>query len=283
MAICRQVQIQGEMTQEVDTKTNEKMTGNYALVTGASKGIGKEIALQLAQRGYNLLLSARSDQELAQLGTEIEEKHKVRASWFSADLSKPGTVKELASWVNGETDNLSILINNAGFGIWGSFDKLELAAQLEMIQLNVNAVLELTHHLLPSLKTQKQAYILNVASTAAYQAMPTMASYAASKSFILSYSRAISYELKDSNVSVSCLSPGPTATGFGSRAGLDAFAELADKFNMPAALVAQIGLKGMFNQKPEIIAGFLNKVSAFGATLLPKALIERISANLYRL
>jgi short-subunit dehydrogenase len=283
MANWKQVLIRGEMIQAVDTKTNKRMTGNYALVTGASKGIGKEIALQLAQKGYSLLLSARSEQELSQLAAEIKEKHNVQASWLVADLSKPGTAKELADWASSETDNLSVLINNAGFGIWGSFDTLELAAQLEMIQLNVNAVLELTHHLLRGLKSKKQSYILNVASTAAYQAMPTMALYAASKSFILSYSRAISYELKDTNVSVSCLSPGPTATGFGSRAGLDAFAELADKFNMPASLVAQIGLKGMFNKKPEIIAGFLNKVSAYGATLLPKALIERISANLYRL
>jgi short-subunit dehydrogenase len=283
MANLKQAQTPEEMIQAVDTKTNKRMTGNYALVTGASKGIGKEIALQLAQKGYSLLLSARSEQELAQLAAEIKEKHNVQASWLVADLSKPGTAKELADWASSETDNLSVLINNAGFGIWGSFDTLELAAQLEMIQLNVNAVLELTHHLLPGLKSKKQSYILNVASTAAYQAMPTMALYAASKSFILSYSRAISYELKDTNVSVSCLSPGPTATGFGSRAGLDAFAELADKFNMPASLVASIGLKGMFNKKPEIIAGFLNKVSAYGATLLPKALIERISANLYRL
>lgn len=283
MANWKQAQTPEEMIQAVDTKTNKRMTGNYALVTGASKGIGKEIALQLAQKGYSLLLSARAEQELAQLAAEIKEKHNVQASWLVTDLSKPGTAKELADWASSETDNLSVLINNAGFGIWGSFDTLELAAQLEMIQLNVNAVLELTHHLLPGLKSRKQSYILNVASTAAYQAMPTMALYAASKSFILSYSRAISYELKDTNVSVSCLSPGPTATGFGSRAGLDAFAELADKFNMPASLVAQIGLKGMFNKKPEIIAGFLNKVSAYGATLLPKALIERISANLYRL
>jgi short-subunit dehydrogenase len=259
------------------------MTGNYALVTGASKGIGKEIALQLAQKGYNLLLSARSEEDLAQLVGEIEVKYKVNALYFGADLSKPGTASELADWANSITDGLSVLVNNAGYGIWGSFESLDLTAQMEMLQLNINAVLELTHHLLPSLKTQQQSYILNVASTAAYQAMPTMALYAASKSFILSYSRAITYELKDTSVSVSCLSPGPTATGFGSRAGLDAFAELADKFNMPATLVARIGLRGLFNKKPEIIAGFLNKVSAIGANLLPKALVERISANLYRL
>jgi short-subunit dehydrogenase len=259
------------------------MTGNYALVTGASKGIGREIVLQLVERGYHVLLVARSEQELSQLALEIEEKYKVNAFYFSADLSKPGAAKEVADWGNGKTTSLSVLVNNAGYGMWGSFETLDLTAQMEMLQLNINAVLELTHHLLPGLKAQQQSYILNVASTAAYQAMPTMALYAASKSFILSYSRAITYELKDTSVSVSCLSPGPTATGFGSRAGLDAFAELADKFNMPAALVAQIGLKGLFKKKPEIIAGFLNKVSAFGANLLPKGIVERISANLYRL
>ena len=259
------------------------MTENYAVVTGASKGIGKEIALQLAQKGYHLLISARSEAELALLAEEIKVKYQVNAFYFAADLSKPGSSKALSEWVNTKTDQLTILVNNAGFGIWGPFDKLELSTQMEMLQLNINAVVELSHHLLPVLKKQPQSYMLNVASTAAYQAMPTMALYAASKSFILSYSRAIRYELKDSSVSVSCLSPGPTATGFGSRAGLDAFAALADKFNMPASVVAKLGLDGMFNKKAEIIAGFLNKVSAFGATLLPKTLIERISANLYRL
>jgi len=255
----------------------------YALVTGASKGIGKEIARQLAQRGYHLLLVARSEDELQELAEELKEKHRVNAFYFSVDLAVSGTALVVAEWANSKTDQLTILVNNAGYGIWGSFDALGIKVQMNMLQLNINAVLELTHHLLPGLKKQEQSYVLNVASTAAYQAMPTMALYAASKSFILSYSRAIRYELKDTAVSVSCLSPGPTATGFGSRAGLDAFAELAEKFNMPAEVVARIGLDGMFNKKSEIIAGFLNKVSAWGANLLPKKLVEKISANLYRI
>lgn len=255
----------------------------YALVTGASKGIGREIARQLAQRGYHLLLVARSEDELQELAEELKEKHRVNAFYLSVDLAVSGTALVVAEWANSKTDQLTILVNNAGYGIWGSFDALGIEVQMNMLQLNINAVLELTYHMLPGLKTHPQSYVLNVASTAAYQAMPTMALYAASKSFILSYSRALRYELKDTTVSVSCLSPGPTATGFGSRAGLDAFAELAEKFNMPAEAVAQIGLDGMFNKKPEIIAGFLNKVSAWGANFLPKKLVEKISANLYRL
>jgi short-subunit dehydrogenase len=133
------------------------------------------------------------------------------------------------------------------------------------------------------LRKQKQAFILNVSSTAAYQAVPTLALYAASKAFVLSFSRALRYELKDTNISVSCLCPGPTDTGFAHRAGMDALAELAAKFNMPADEVARIGLKGMFRKKVEIIPGFLNKVSSFGARHLSKAMIERITAGLYKL
>jgi uncharacterized protein len=136
--------------------------------------------------------------------------------------------------------------------------------------------------LLPLLEQQERAYVLNVSSTAAYQAMPTMALYAASKSFVLSFSRALRYELRKTNISVSCLSPGPTATGFVSRAGLEALADLADKFNMSATIVAGVGLKGMFNRKSEIIPGIVNKLSVFGATHLPKSWIERITAGLYK-
>jgi len=149
-----------------------------------------------------------------------------------------------------------------------------------MLQLNINAVAELTYYLLPQLKKQP-SYILNVSSTAAYQAVPTLAAYAASKAFVLSFSRALRIELKDT-ISVSCLCPGPTDTGFAHRAGMDAIAELAEKFNMRPAEVAKIGVEGMFKRKPEIVPGFLNKVSAIGARHINKALIERIAAGLYK-
>lgn len=254
----------------------------YALITGASKGIGREMAVQLAAKGYNLLLAARSETELLQLSEEIRKQYQVEALYFAADLAKPGSAAELASWCLQHTTALSILVNNAGYGIWGNFKDLELRVQMGMLQLNINAVVELSHLLLPQLEKQTQSYILNVCSTAAYQAMPTMALYAASKSFVLSFTRALRFELKSSRVSVSCLSPGPTATGFASRAGLDALADLADKFNMSPAEVARTGLEGMFSKKAEIIPGFLNKVSTFGATHLPKSLIERITAGLYK-
>lgn len=258
------------------------MKDEFALVTGASKGIGKSIALQLAKSGYHLLLVARSESELQQLALQIQTVYSRKVVYLATDLSLNTASMQVFEWVTQHTDQLSILINNAGYGLWGDFDKLELSAQMNMLTLNINAVVSLTHHLLPLLKQQPQSFILNVSSTAAYQAVPTLALYAASKSFVLSYSRALRYELKNTTVSVSCICPGPTDTGFANRAGLDALADLAEKFNMPPEHVAEIGIKGMFKRKAEIIPGFLNKLSVFGVQHLSKSLIERITASLYK-
>ncbi len=253
-----------------------------ALITGASKGIGKELATSLAGMGYHLLLVARSGSELAQFSDSITQQYGVKVDYLVCDLSETGGAVKVAEWSKSKTPDLSVLINNAGYGLWGDFVKLTLKDQMNMLSLNINAVVELTHLLLPELKKSTQSYILNLSSTAAYQAVPALALYAASKSFILSYSRALRYELKDSNISVSCLCPGPTDTGFASRAGMDALAEIAEKFNMPPAIVAHTGLSGMFNKKAEIVPGVLNKLSVFGVNLLPKTLIERITAKLYK-
>ena len=253
----------------------------YALITGASKGIGKSIALLLARAGYNLMLVARSEKDLQELAAAIELEYRVKVAFLAVDLTLPAATTEVATWCSIHTTALSILINNAGFGIWGDFSTMPLAQQTNMLQLNINSVIELTHLLLPQLKQQQQSYILNIASTAAYQALPTMAIYAASKSFILNYSRALRYELRKSAVSVSCLSPGPIATGFASRAGMDALAHLAEKFNASPDVVAEAGIKGMFNKKIEIIPGLFNKISAFGGRYLPKRLVEHVAASIY--
>ncbi len=255
----------------------------YTLITGASKGIGKAMALQLAKLGYNLLLVARSENELQQIAVNIKQEFGVNVYYLYLDLSEKDSPAKVAHWCKNLQVPLSILINNAGYGLWGKFEDLSIGDQLNMLDLNTRTVVELTHLLLPVLKTQKQAFILNVSSTAAYQVVPTLTLYAASKAFILSFSRGLRYELKDSNISVSCLCPGPTDTGFAQRAGMDTLAELAAKFNMSANEVAKIGLKGLFNKKAEIITGFLNKLSSFGARHLPKALIERITAGLYKM
>ncbi|WP_073407571.1 SDR family NAD(P)-dependent oxidoreductase [Mucilaginibacter sp. OK098] len=258
------------------------MMENYALVTGASKGIGREIALQLAQLGYPLLLVSRNDAELSLLAASVERDYKVKALWLAVDLSTSNGAQQVANWCESESFKIEILINNAGYGLWGNFDTLDLEAQLNMISLNVTAQVALTSLLLPLLKQAGQGYILNVASTSAYQAVPTLAVYAATKSFMLSFSRALSYELRDSPVSVSCLSPGPTDTDFTHRAGLDALKDLADKFNMSPTVVAKIALKGMFKKKVEILPGFLNAAGAKLVAFVPKRLIEKAIGKLYK-
>ncbi|WPU93393.1 SDR family oxidoreductase [Mucilaginibacter sabulilitoris] len=254
----------------------------YALITGASKGIGRSIAMLLAKKGYPVLLVARAEDELKALAQEITALYKVQANWLAVDLSTNDAAQKVRQWSTENSYPVSILVNNAGYGIWGNFESVDINGQLNMICLNINALIKLTHLFISELKQQPQAYILNVCSTAAYQAVPTLAVYSATKAFVLSFSRALRYELKDSTVSVSCLSPGPTDTGFAHRAGLDALADLAAKFNMQPAEVAALGLKGMFNKKAEIIPGFLNKLSVGAARHLPKALIEKIGGDLYK-
>ena len=254
----------------------------YALVTGASSGIGRSIALQLAQRGYVVMLTARSEDKLKDLADEIKTRFDVDAVYLPLDLSLNDAAVQLISWCESLAVTPAILINNAGYGLWGDFAELNLNEQVNMHRLNTEAVIRLTHAMLPILKRNKRSYILNVSSTAAYQPVPTLGLYAAGKSFVLSFSRALRYELKQSPVSVSCLCPGPTDTGFTHRAGLDAFADLAAKFNMSADEVAAIGLKGMFKGRTEIVPGFLNKLTSIAARHAPKAFAERISASLYK-
>lgn len=255
----------------------------YALVTGASKGIGRSIAVLLAKKKYNLLLVARSAGELEELKRDLPFEYSIKADFFVIDLSLPDAAIKVADWCSTNSYSVSILINNAGFGLWGKFESLSIEEQLNSIHLNINAVTELTFRLLPLLKKCSHAYILNVASTAAYQALPTLAVYAASKAYVLAFSRAIRIELKDTSVSVTCISPGPVATGFAERAGLSVIKDLAEKFNMDPDVVAEIAVNAMFNKKSEVIPGFTNRISAYANRFLPKSIIEYVAASLYKI
>ncbi|KQM71442.1 short-chain dehydrogenase [Pedobacter sp. Leaf216] len=254
----------------------------YALVTGASKGIGKAMAIALAKRKRNLLLIARSADELNALKTDIIAQYGVQVDILPTDLSLPDSPQLVSNWVTEKGYAVDILINNAGYGLWGKFGELSLASQLEMCQLNMNTVTSMSHLFLPALTQHHEAYILNISSTAAYQAVPTLAIYSATKAYVLSFTRALRFELKDGPVSVSCLSPGPVDTGFAHRAGLDAFSKMAEKFNMKPDDVAEIALNGMFAKKSEIIPGFTNIVSVYANRILPKGFIEKMAAGIYK-
>ncbi|WP_069659462.1 SDR family NAD(P)-dependent oxidoreductase [Arcticibacter eurypsychrophilus] len=255
----------------------------YALITGASKGIGKSIAYILASRKYNLLLVARSEDDLLAIKNDLVIKFDIGVEILTLDLSDPASALQVKEWVDRNSYPVSILVNNAGYGLWGEFEHLSKDQQLNMLQLNITTVVELTYYILPLLKAQKESYILNVSSTAAYQAVPTLALYAASKAFILSFTRALRFELKNSSVSVSCLCPGPVNTGFAERAGLNGLSQVAQKFNMNPDQVAATAVKGLFNKKSEIIPGITNMISAYGSRFFPKSLIEKIAAGIYKL
>ncbi|GAB2773523.1 hypothetical protein HNQ93_000925 [Hymenobacter luteus] len=252
-----------------------------ALITGASRGIGRAMALDLARRGYDVLLVARSASQLEQVATEIRALGR-QAQHLALDLAGPGAARQVAAWVAAQTTELAVLVNNAGYGLWGRFEELPLTEQQNMLQLNMHLPVELTHALLPTLRCQPKAYILNVASTAAYQAVPTLTLYAASKAFLISFSRGLRYELRGTSVSVTCLSPGATTTDFADRAGMNSELQaVANKVSMTPAQVAEFGIAAMLSGEAEAIPGALNKVSAALTALVPKGITERIAAGIY--
>lgn len=254
----------------------------YALVTGGSKGIGKAIALQLATKGSSLLLVARNETELKQTAEEIKHKYGVKVDVLAIDLSLANAADEVFKWTTDNNYTINVLVNNAGFGVFGNFTDIPLNEQMRMLAVNTITLVKLCHLFAPILKAQSSAYILNIASTAAFQALPTLALYAASKSFVLSFSRAINYELKSTSVGVTCVCPGPVETNFADRAGLGALDKIAKKFNMQPAEVAAFALKAMYNKKTEVTPGFTNKIGAFASRILAKRFLEKTAASIYK-
>jgi short-subunit dehydrogenase len=258
---------------------------NYALITGASKGIGKAIAFELARRKYAVILVARNESLLQEIATTIHNQCSVEVAYIAIDLTQKDAPEKVLKYCNDNNYKINVLINNAGYGLSGAIDKYDLLQHIDMMQLNMNVPVTLTYLLLPQLKLQQAAYILNVASGASYQAVPGLNIYAASKAFILSFSRGLNYELKNTSVSVTALSPGATDTDFANRASVTSAKaqKLAKQFNMQPQDVATIAVNGMFARKTEVIPGFVNKLAVFFAWLLPKKLLEKSAAGIYDL
>lgn len=256
---------------------------SYAIVTGASKGIGKEIAFELARKKYDLFLVARSEDLLSELAARLSSEFGVTCKYLATDLATDvGVEKTVSTFLNLKAE-LSILVNNAGYGLWGRFDELELNEMTSLMRINIFLPVNLCYLLLPELKKSKQAYILNIASTTAYQAVPKLAIYAACKSFLIQFSRALRYELRNTNVSVTCVSPGTTDTNFMDAAGMHSehIRKKADKVKMSASSVAHFSIDSMFRKKNEVIPGWINKLSVAIIPFVPKSLTEKIAAGIY--
>lgn len=254
----------------------------YALITGASKGIGRAVARELASRGYNLLLIARSEDLLKQLAGELVSRNGIAVDWLALDLSLPESPQSICDWCRAKGYDITILVNNAGYGLSGPFEKYSLQEYWNMMQLNMQTLVGLTRLLLPDLHRRPHAYILNVASSAAYQAVPRLTLYAATKSFVVAFSRGLHQELRGSTVSVTCVSPGATDTDFPNRAQVgEKGMKAAERLNMSPETVAILAVKAMLARKPEIITGFVNKLGAALSWLLPKSLVERTAMKMY--
>jgi short-subunit dehydrogenase len=255
----------------------------YALITGGSKGIGKAIAIELAKKKINVLLVARSVEQLQLTAKEIQETHNVEVDFLATDLSLNNAATIVYNWCKEKKYTVNILVNNAGYGLSGRFESYPIEANINMLQLNMLTIVQLTHIFLPMLKQRPKAYILNIASTTAYQALPYLSLYAASKAFVLNFSRGLSYELKKTSVSVTCISPGPTDTDFPNRAELNEKAKkAAQRFHVPPQVVAVIAVKAMFAGKREVITGLINKLGAFLAWAAPKSITESTAASIYK-
>lgn len=241
------------------------------LITGASAGLGVEFARQCSRRGDEVVLVARRKERLDELAAEIGNAHVI-----AADLSEPGAATKIVAETIARGMWVRTLINNAGFGLIGRFEKLPLDRQLEMIDLNVRALTNLAYVVLNDMRLNGEGEILNVASTAAFQPGPKMAVYFATKAFVLSFTEALHEELKPHGIKVSCLCPGPTRTEFGEVAGFGGNG-LFDKTAMDAPQVVEAGLKGLDANKAVVIPGLLNKIGAVSGRFVPRSVVRKIA------
>ncbi len=248
------------------------MTQAVALITGASAGLGAEFARHLSKRGMRLVLAARRTDRLEELAGELGNARAV-----TADLARPDGVAGLLRDIGRAGEHVELLVNNAGFGLHGRFADLDAERQREMIDLNIGALTDLARAVVPGMIARKSGAILNVASTAAFQAGPGMAVYFATKAFVLSLSEALHEELKPFGIRVSALCPGPTRTEFGAVAGFAAGGGF-DRIAMDSVRVVAAGLKGLDRNHAVVVPGLINKFGAAGTRFVPRPLLRKIAA-----
>jgi short-subunit dehydrogenase len=248
----------------------------YSLITGASAGIGYELAKLMASQQHNLILVARSQSRLEKLAEELRSSYGIQVETYAIDLSRSGSAQEVFDWAQGRGLLVDHLVNNAGFGLLGPFVDLSLKEQLEMIQLNVNSLVELTGLFLPQMRKRKSGRILNVASTAAFQPGPLMAVYYATKSFVLSFSEALSEELRGQGVSVSVLCPGPTPSEFQVRAKINMQVVFKEMPMTSAAEVAACGYQAMMTAKVIEVPGWFNHLVIQLNRLTPRMITRKM-------
>jgi len=252
---------------------------NTTLITGASSGIGEAFARKLAARGHNLLLVARTEEKLVMLCSELGRSQSIRAQYVAMDLAEPDAPARLFEETQQRDLQIDFLINNAGFGSMGDFAKLDLERELNMIDLNIGGLVELTHRFLQPMRERRSGSIINVASTAGFQAVPFMATYAATKAFVLSFSEALWEENREFGVTVMALCPGATDTNF---------FEAARGRKPPARIsqspedVVDTAMRGLEHHRPSVISGLSNLLMIEAERITPRSLVLRVAGRMMR-
>ncbi|MGA7382605.1 MAG: SDR family oxidoreductase [Terriglobales bacterium] len=251
-----------------------------ALITGGSDGIGYELAKLFANDHHNLVLVARNVDKLARVTDELQRQFGISAKAIPLDLTASPAPQFLFDQLQREGVAIDILVNNAGYGVFGEFEKIPLEQALGQIQLNVAALTQLTKLFLGPMRERRSGRILNVASTAGFQPGPLMAVYYATKAYVISFSEALANELKETGVTVTCLCPGATDTGFQGRAGTEKTILFKKLRPMDAKTVARDGYRGVMAGKTLVISGFRNWLLAESLRISPRKLVTAVSRKL---
>jgi uncharacterized protein len=255
----------------------------YTLITGATSGIGLALAEEFASHGFNIILSGRNERQLEELSAQITTNFQVSTDYIAADLSKQGNAERLYQEVKKRGYELNVLINNAGFGWKGKFEESDLQNQLDMIQVNVSALTELSRLVITEMVEHREGRILNVASTASFLPGPLMSTYYATKAYVRSFSIALNKEVEHmESLAVCCLCPGATLTAFDQRANLSNSKLFRLTPKMTAKQVAAAGYKGTVEGKEVIVPGFNNKLTAIFGTYFPTFITARIAKSLHQ-
>ncbi len=252
----------------------------FALVTGASSGIGECFARLLAQHGKNLVLAARSQDKLQALCEELNKAHGIRAEWIALDLSEPQAPQSLVRILRERQIEIDLLVNNAGFGAQGEFWTVSLDRQIQMLRLNIQALVELCYLLLPPMVERRSGGIINVSSTASFQSLPYTAAYAATKAFVTSFSMGIAEELRSYGIKVVTLCPGTTRTNFFEAGGYPRI-RFRGGFQAPEK-VAEAGLRQLERGSGLVLARNLDKLLVFMERFLPRSLVIRSAGALFK-
>jgi uncharacterized protein len=252
--------------------------GKWALVTGASAGIGVALAQELAAGGTNLVVTARRKDRLEELAHSLGAKHKVKTEVFVADLGEPDSPGKVFAFTSQKGIEIDLLINNAGFGQYGEFPSVDTQRLLDMVQVNCSAVVHLTRLYLPEMVARRRGDVLILASTASFQAVPYISTYAATKAFDLLFAEGLAEEMKPYGIRVCALCPGSTESEFHVVSGQEKFMRRAET----AEKVARTGLKALAAGKSYVISGLGNYLGAHGERLVPRRLVSKLAAGMFK-